>query len=1136
MKKTLLLPVLAILAISLAGCSGTRPGKPRVLVFSKTAAFRHSSIAVGKAAIMKLGEENGFLVDTTENADYFCDDSLKNYSAVIFLHTTGDMLNNYQEADFERYIQAGGGYVGIHAASDAEYDWGWYGKLVGGYFESHPQQQEAKIIVVDSTHASTSHLPGVWVRKDEWYNFKNLNPDVHVLLRIDEKSYEGGKNGDNHPMAWYHDFNGGRAWYTELGHTEESFAEPNYLKHLLGGIQYAIGANKILNYNKATSMRMPEENRFTKVQLTRGTLFEPTELTVLPNLDVLIAQRRGELMLYREADKSIKQAGFLDVYYKTNTPGVNAEEGLLGLQADPDFANNHFIYLFYSPADTSVNRLSRFKFENDTLDRSSEKIILQFYSQREICCHTGGSIAFGKDNMLFLSTGDNSTPFDQPSTFQNHGFAPLDDRPGFEQYDARRTSGNTNDLRGKILRIKINADGSYSIPEGNLFPKGMEKTRPEIYVMGNRNPYRISVDKKNGYLYWGEVGPDAANDSMNTRGPRGYDEVNQAKKAGYFGWPLFVGKNYPYHAYDYATGASGPSFDPAKPINNSRNNTGLQELPPVAPPFIWYPYAPSPDFPQMGTGGRNAMAGPAYYTDQFPEATRLPAYFNNKVFIYEWMRNFIKVVTLDEKGDFSKMEAFMPNTKLAALIDLETGPDGRLYMLEYGSGWFSKNPDAGLSRIDFTAGNRAAHIDKLSTDRYSGALPFTVQATVAATDPENDKLTYTWDFGNGETKETTEPTVTYTYNKAGEFAISVTVSDDKKASVKSGTTAVYAGNETPVVSIGITGNQTFYFPGKKVQYAVKVQDKDDPDAGKDLSNLTVSADYIEGSDKAAAPQGHQILSAAVMGKNLMLSLDCKNCHQIDQKSIGPSYTDVAKKYQSDRSATNYLTEKIIKGGSGVWGEVAMAAHPDLKQEDARQIVTWIRSLAATNVRKSLPQTGSLDPSTGKEIKDNGYLYLTATYTDNGGSNIKPMTGSSTVVLRNGKMNFTGATALKDFTSIDYNGMHLLIIPKSMGWFNLGNAIDLTDIRSAKLAAGWQTAPEFGFTFELRLDAPDGTLIGEGILKGGMESKATMAGTVIDMKINPVTDGKLHQVYLVSKPNNDKETGTAALQYIQFLNK
>ncbi len=1130
MKRQALLCSLAFLIIISVGC-GSRSGKPRILVFAKTAAFRHSSIPNGKEAIMKLGQENGFLVDTTEDASYISEDSLKNYSAVVFLHTTGNMLDNYQEADFERYIQAGGGYVGIHAASDAEYDWGWYGRLVGGYFESHPEQQEAVIQVVDANDPSTKHLPKEWKRKDEWYNFKKLNPDVKVLLKIDEKSYKGGKNGDNHPMAWYHDYDGGRAWYTELGHTEDSYKEENYLKHLLGGIQYAIGKNKELDYSKAKTLRVPEEDRFAKTQLTEGTLFEPTEMAILPNLNVLIAQRRGELMMYNNSTKEVKQVGALNVYWKTHTPGVNAEEGLLGLQADPDFANNHYVYLFYSPIDTSVNRLSRFKFENDTLDMKSEKIILQFYSQREICCHTGGSIAFGADHMMYLSTGDNSTPFDQPTKFQNHGFAPLDQRPGFEQYDARRTSGNSNDLRGKILRIKLNEDGSYSIPDGNLFAKGTPNTRPEIYVMGNRNPYRISVDKKNGYLYWGEVGPDAGNDSLDTRGPRGYDELNQAKKAGFFGWPLFVGNNYPYHEYDYTTGTTGPLFDPAKPVNNSRNNTGLKELPAVSPAFIWYPYAPSPDFPQMGTGGRNAMAGPAYYTDMFPKETRLPDYYNNKVFIYEWMRNFIKVVTLDSKGDFDKMEPFMPNTKLHAVIDMEVGPDGKLYLLEYGSGWFSKNPDAGLSRIDFTAGNRAPKIASVTTDKSSGALPFTIKATVEAKDPEKDKMTYVWDLGNGEKKETTEPSIEYTYNKAGDYTISVQVSDDKKASASASAASVYAGNETPVVSIALEGNKSFYFPGKPVKYAVNIADKDDTAQNKDLNNLIVSADYIEGSDRAASPQGHQILSAAIMGRNLMMSLDCKNCHQVDSKSIGPSFTDVARKYVKDPNAITYLSEKIIKGGGGVWGEVAMAAHPNLKPEDSRQIVAWILSLGSQEKRKSLPPVGTVPPTANKPAKDNGLLVITATYTDKGGNNIKPMTGTNTVALRNNKMAFYGANNLKGYTFVDFNGMRFMITPAAQGWFSMDN-LDLSGINSAVMAAGWQQPPAIGYEFELRLDAPDGKLLGSAKLGPQPASKAAMGGAALSFKIDPVTDGKLHNVYIVSKPV-DKESAQIGLQFLQL---
>jgi glucose/arabinose dehydrogenase/type 1 glutamine amidotransferase len=707
MKKTIhsVLKTIALfcfLLVILASCSSKRSSKSTILVFFKTGGYYHESIPTGVKAIQDLGEKNGFNVDTTTNANMFAEDSLKKYACLVFLSSTGEILSGNQEIAIERYMQAGGGFVGIHAATDAEYDWSWYVKMIGASFKSHPEQQEATLIINDKNHPSTDSLPATWTRKDEWYNFKNLNPDVKVLISIDEKSYKGGENGDKHPMAWYHNFDGGRVFYTELGHTNESYTEPMFLKHILGGIQYAIGDNTA-DYSKASSVFAPDESHFTKTDLVKGTFFEPTELSVLPNLDVLVVQRRGEIMLYNNTSKKIKQAGFLNVYWKTNAPGVNSEEGLLGVKADPDFAKNHFVYMFYSAPDSPVNRLSRFTLENDTILNSSEKVILEFYEQRDICCHTGGSIAFGPNKTLFVSTGDNTTPFDEPNQkYVSHGYAPLDDRPGHYQYDERRSSGNTNDLRGKILRIRVKDDGSYEIPEGNLFPKGTAKTRPEIYVMGDRNPYRISVDPKNGNLYWGEVGPDANVDSLDTRGPQGYDEVNQARKAGFFGWPFFIGNNYPYHIYDYATGKSGPAFDPAKPINNSRNNTGLTELPPAQPAFIWYPYGVSTmDFPSLGAGGRTAMAGPVYYSDLYPKETRYPSYYDGKFFFNEWMRGYIKAVSMKANGDYDRMEPFMPNTKFHAAIDIEVGPDGRFYVLEYGSGWFSKNEDAGLSRIDY---------------------------------------------------------------------------------------------------------------------------------------------------------------------------------------------------------------------------------------------------------------------------------------------------------------------------------------------------------------------------------------------------------------------------------------------------
>jgi glucose/arabinose dehydrogenase/type 1 glutamine amidotransferase/cytochrome c551/c552 len=1125
--------ILGVFVVFFNSCtSNKREGEPRILVFSKTMGFKHGSIPKGLEAIQKLGEENKFLVDTTKNAEVFNDEDLKKYSAIVFLSTTGNILDAKQEAAFERYIQAGGGFVGVHAATDTEYDWGWYGKLVGAYFESHPAgTPEADFIIKDHTFGATNMFTdSVWHRTDELYNFKKLNPEVNVLMTVDETTYEGGKNGAHHPMSWYHEYDGGRAFYTALGHTDESFSEALYLKHLLGGIQYAISKNNILDYTKATTQIPPDSDRFTKVPLVGGEFFEPTEMAILPNNDILISQRRGEVMLYKAATQELSQVGFLDVYSKTLGANANAEEGLMGLQKDPNFESNHWIYLFYSPTgDKWVNRLSRFKFENDKLDNSTEQIILEVDSQREICCHTGGSIAFGPDNMLYLSTGDNSTPFSEKGVkYVNSGYAPLNDLPGKEQYDARRSSGNTNDLRGKILRIKVNEDGSYSIPEGNLFPEGTPKTRPEIFTMGHRNPYRISVDPKRGYVYWGDVGPDARVDSVETRGPRGYDEMNQAREAGNFGWPLFVADNKPYRSYDYGTGESGNLFDPEKPINDSRNNTGLRELPKAMPAYGFYPYVESQEFPQTGTGGRNAMAGPVYYSDLYNGPNALPEYYDGKVLVYDWIRGWMMAVTLFPNGEFNKMEPFADQIKVNNLIDMEVGPDGRVYLLEYGSGWFSKNDDSGLGYIEYNGGNRPPLIENISVDKTSGTLPMTITAKADARDREGDAMTFVWDLGNGETKETAVPEISYTYDKAGDYYVSVTAIDDKEAMAKSESLSVVAGNERPEVSIGISGgNSSFFINGLPIDYKVTVTDPDGSEV--DENNIFVSVDYLEGMDEVSLSLGHQEVSAAVTGKALTLALDCKTCHKEKEKSVGPMYSDIAEKYKNDKNALSYLQGKMISGGSGVWGEVTMPAHPNLSQDDSRQIGMYIQSLANTHVKKkSLPAVGTIKPNPSKSAT---VMVITASYTDNGGDNVKPLTGSASVIIKSNVVPFGATTKTDGFQVVNYSGMDLLIVPKQEGWFELEN-IDFKGVKSATITVMWETAPDFGLDFEVRLGTPDGEKIGEGSMPVPVIGQE--AGT-INIKFNSIVKERAEKIYFVYKPSpTAKESkGVAALLNVTF---
>ncbi len=214
-----------------------------ILVFSKTAGYRHASIKDGIEAIRKLANEHTIHVDFTEDASAFSDENLARYKAVVFLSTSGNnILDADQKAAFERYIHAGGGYAGIHSATDTEYDWAWYGRLVGAFFKNHPHIARATINVEDPQHSSTSMLPKKWEWTDEWYNFRtNPSNSVHVLLTVDESSYQGGEMGKDHPIAWYHEFEGGRAWYTALGHTSEGFSDSLFLAHLWGGISYAAG-------------------------------------------------------------------------------------------------------------------------------------------------------------------------------------------------------------------------------------------------------------------------------------------------------------------------------------------------------------------------------------------------------------------------------------------------------------------------------------------------------------------------------------------------------------------------------------------------------------------------------------------------------------------------------------------------------------------------------------------------------------------------------------------------------------------------------------------------------------------------------------------------------------------------------
>jgi len=1079
----------------------TIPAKPaRILIFSKTKGFYHSSIPAGIAAIQKLGKENNFIVDTTKNAAYFIQDSLKNYSAVIFLSTTMNVLNADEQVAFERYIQSGGGYVGVHAAADTEYDWPWYNKLVGAYFKSHPGNpnvRKATIDVIDTTHISTKGLPKRWERTDEWYNYKSIQGDIKVVAKLDEESYEGGENGENHPIAWYHEYDGGRAFYTGGGHTDESFSEPLFLSHLLGGIKYAIGNNAALDYSKAYAVKKPEDNRFTKTVLSND-LNEPMELSVAPDGRVFFIERAGNFYVYNPADSKTT------LVYKFPVKAVDKYlNGLLGMTIDPDFAANNYLYFFYtaSAGDKYKQHISRFKISKENeLDLKSEQIIIEVPIDLEVSAHTGGSLAWDKYKNLYISTGDNTVPF------ESDGFAPIDQRDNRLTFDAERSAGNTNDLRGKILRIHPEADGSYTIPEGNLFAKGTPKTRPEIYVMGCRNPYRMSVDPETSIVYWGEVGPDSGTDGL--QGPRGYDEFNQAKKAGNFGWPYFVGDNKAYKEYDFATKKIGNFFDVNGPTNTSPNNTGARILPPAQKAMVWYPYGRSEEFPALGQGGRCAMGGPVYhYNASLKSETKFPQYYDKALFMYDWMRNWVFAIRLDENQNYLRMEPFMEtNGDFRRPVDIEVGPEGSFYMLEYGSVYGIDNVDARLVRIDYNGGNRAPFA-KIETKDTIGIAPYKVAFVSKSYDnDDDDKLSYEWRF-EGNKVASTDQNVNYTFQKNGIYNAILKVTDAAgKSSLD--TVVIKVGNTLPQVAINTTSNTSFFFP-KATTFNYKVDVKDNEDKVIDAKKVKVNLDYIAKVESTQALVGHQEITPSYnFGKSLVAKSDCKACHQINGKSVGPSFMQVAQRYSGNKDAVGRLAKKIITGGGGVWGEHAMSAHPQISNDDATEIVKYILSLNAKKTNAALPQQGSVALKQHLGNKDQGRYIFSASYTDKGGA-ITPLTKRETIVLRPAKVQAEDADV---FNNVDKNDRYVGSI-HNKSYFMFKN-IDLKNI--SKLTYYYASANHNG-TIEVHIDSPKGEVISTVDFKStGNWEKYTELSTSIK---NPGGKHDLYFVFLKSTPPN-----------------
>ncbi|MFM7843030.1 MAG: PQQ-dependent sugar dehydrogenase, partial [Planctomycetota bacterium] len=766
----------------------------------------------------------------------------------------------------------------------------------------------------------------------------------------------------------------------------------------------------------AAAVPAVDPSRFEITVLASG-LRQPMELAVAPNGDVYYLEIEGRLKVYEPRTGAVRLVGELKVT-------TAQENGLIGIALDPQFDKTGWVYLQYSPPDHPGQHVSRFTIQNGQLDLQSEKLLLKYEEQRKECCHHAGSMQFGPDGNLYIATGDNTHPHGD-----SQGYAPLDERPDRAPWDAQKSSSNTHSYNGKILRIQPQADGTMRIPDGNLFPRDGSQGLPEIYVMGCRNPWRMTVDSKTGFVYWGEVGPDAGGDGP--RGPRGYDEINQARSAGNFGWPYFIANNQPYATVDFATGKVGEKFDASKPINRSPNNTGRQELPPAQPALLYYPYGNSTEFPELGQGGRTACAGPVYhFSPNAGSATgRFPQQYDGALFIYEWSRNWIKVVHLDEQQWVKSIEPFMPGQPFIRPIDMEFGRDGSLYLIEYGDTW-GVNQNARLIRIDYLAGNRPP-VAVAAVENNIGKPPLAVKLSSQGSFDKDagDELTYEWravkatsvPAGNAPANNapagnlpatllSREPSPTVTFAEAGVFTVELVVTD-KQGAKRVATVPVVVGNERPRVRFVEPAPGDFLDPDQPIQYRLIVSDAEDGTNDfqlvdsqgleelqpRDVDRVTVNAVYATGP--IPAPDGGVADDAAPLGLRRMKRSDCFNCHAVDAPRVGPPLIEIANKYRGQNGALEASVQRVLKGSTGVWGKIPMIPHSQHTADEVRDMVSWIYSLEPAGLVRVFRGFVGEIPVAADDLKKPGYYRLEATYLDRGAVDIPALTGSATIVLR-----------------------------------------------------------------------------------------------------------------------------------------
>lgn len=864
-----------------------------------------------------------------------------------------------------------------------------------------------------------------------------------------------------------------------------------------------------------------DPQRFEK-HIVATDLVQPMELAIAPDRTIFLIEISGNIKHLNPETGEIQTIGKLEVT-------TEQENGLIGLALDPKFEENGWIYLQYSPPDFSGQRVSRFDFKNGKLELESEKILFKYEEQRRECCHHAGSLEFGPDGNLYIGTGDNTNPFND-----SQGYAPIDQRENRGPWDAQRTSANTKNYNGKILRIHPEADGSYSIPDGNLFPKDGSIGHPEIYVMGCRNPWRINVDPKTGFLYWGDVGPDAGQDGP--RGSRGYDEINQARSAGNFGWPYFIGNNFAYHMVNFNTGEIGSQQDPLHPENQSVNNSGSTKLPPAQPAMIYYPGGATDLFPAIGSGGRTACAGPVYYFDEQRKAdNQFPASYDSTLFAFEWSRNMIYAVHLNEQGGLESVERFLPEMSFIRPIDLQFDASGSLYVIEYGETW-GVNPDAKLVRIDYVRGNRSPKA-VASADRTVGREPLAVHLSAQNSfDRDGDKLTHRWtavrnDIENSQPFELGLGDETdFTFSEPGVYTVKL-VSNDGNGGEDATSMPIVVGNARPKIEFLTPQNGDFFDTSEPITYRMTVTDfedgTNDPALAEEqelqfIDSAASSRISVEAMQASLETAENAIVDP---GLELIRKSDCLNCHAINRPRVGPSFLQVADKYRNDPHQIEKSVQRVLNGSTGVWGKVGMLPHLQHTPAEVLRMVEFVYSVTADSSNPTaVGFRNELDVS-----KLKGAIEIEATYVDLGRDNLPKLAGSTKILLRNRHVQAEAADQIK--------GTQRLSSDKAEGKTFMGgiehdgylkfNRIPLDRISSMDFSV---TSAGAGGVIEIRRDSVDGPILGsaEVAVNGSWDAFHTINASLEASSGN--TD-----LYIVFK-NEKNRGGLMNVDWIEFRTK